>query len=119
LPRALALDAKFIRDAVGVLSLGAAGTGAPVACAIVDQKGKTPRSEQTRIIVETGGDYLLQLPDTPPTLAALAERAHTAPPPFFANRSRPGPGENLARDGSCGQAQKADCPGLGSLVVVD
>ena len=112
LPGALALDAKFIRDAVGVLSLVEADTGAPVAFAVVDQKEKTPRSEQARagellaampgldeqivtgdalhatreqarIIVEKGGDYLLQIKDNQPTLAELAERAHTAPPPFF------------------------------------
>ena len=111
LPGALALDAKFIREAVGVLSLVEADTGAPVALAIVDQKENTPRSEQARAagllasmplderivtgdalhatreqartIVEQGGDYLLQIKGNQPRLAALVERARTAPPPFL------------------------------------
>lgn len=111
LPGALALDAKFIRDAVGVLSLVEADTGAPVALAIVDQKESTPRSEQARAagllaavplderivtgdalhatreqartIMEKGGDYLLQIKGNQPHLAALAERARTVPPPFL------------------------------------
>ena len=111
LPGALALDAKFIRDAVGVLSLVEADTGAPVALAIVDQKENTPRSEQARAagllaatplderivtgdalhatreqartIVDKGGDYLLQIKGNQPHLAALAERARTVPPPFL------------------------------------
>jgi hypothetical protein len=111
LPGALALDAKFIRNALGVLSLVEAETGAPVALAIVDQKENTPRSEQTRAaellsttplderlvtgdalhatraqartIIEKGGDYILQIKGNQPQLAALAERARTAPPPFL------------------------------------
>lgn len=112
LPGALALDAKFIRDAVGVLSLVEADTGAPVAMAVVDQKEKTPRSEQARAgellaampgldeqivtgdalhatreqartIMEKGGEYLIQIKDNQPTLAALAERGRTTRPPFF------------------------------------
>ena len=59
-------------------------------------KRKTPRSEQAcvgeafqatskqaRVIVKKGGDYLLQIKDNQPTLAALAERAHPALPSFF------------------------------------
>lgn len=111
LPGALALDAKFIRDAVGILSLVEADTGAPVALAVVDQKENTPRSEQARAaevlaatpldeqivtgdalhatraqartIVQKGGDYLLQIKANQPQLATLAERARTAPPPFL------------------------------------
>jgi len=111
LPGALAMDAKFIREAIGVLSLVEADTGVPVALAIVDQKENTPRSEQARAaellaatplderlvtgdalhaaraqarsIVDKGGDYLLQLKDNQPHLAALAERARSAPPPFL------------------------------------
>src|SRR5690606_7702283 len=110
LPGALALDAKFIRDAVGVLSLVEADTGAPVALAIVDQKEGTARSEQARAaellaatalderivtgdalhatreeartIVDKGGEYVLQSKGNQPQLGALAERARSAPPPF-------------------------------------
>jgi hypothetical protein len=111
LPAALALDAKFIRDAVGVLSLVEADTGAPVALAVVDQKEATPRSEQARapgllasvplderivtgdalhatreqarVIVEKGGEYLLQIKGNQPQLSALVERARSAPPFFL------------------------------------
>jgi hypothetical protein len=117
LPGALALDGKFIREAVGVLSLVEAETGAPVALAIVDQKENTVRSEQARAsqllattplderlvtgdalhatraqaltIVENGGDYLLQIKGNQPHLSALADRARTVPPPFFLNSTRP------------------------------
>lgn len=111
LPGALALDAKFIREAVGVLSLVEADSGAPVALAIVDQKENTPRSEQARaaevlasvplderivtgdalhatraqarLIVEKGGEYLLQIKANQPQLSALVARARLAPPPFL------------------------------------
>lgn len=111
LPGALALDAKFIRDAVGVLSLVEADTGVPVALAIVDQKENTPRSEQARAaevlaatplderivtgdalhatraqartIMDKAGDYLLQIKANQPQLAALVERARSVPPPFL------------------------------------
>ena len=111
LPGAVALDGKFIRDAVGVLSLVEADTGAPVALAIVDQKQNTARSEQARagevlasvplderivtgdalhssrelagIIVEKGGEYVLQIKGNQPHLSALAQRARSAPPPFL------------------------------------
>jgi hypothetical protein len=95
-----------------------ADTSAPVASAIVEQKEKTPRSEQARagellaakpgldeqivtgealhatseqarVIVEKGGDYLLQIKDNQPTLTALAERTHPALPSFFTERSEP------------------------------
>ena len=111
LPGAVALDGKFIRDAVGVLSLVEADTGAPVALAIVDQKQNTARSEQARAgevlaavplderivtgdalhtsreraraIVGKGGEYVLQMKGNQPQLSALAKRARTAPPPFL------------------------------------
>lgn len=113
LPGALALDAKFIRDAVGVLSLVEADTGAPVALAIVDQKEGTPRSEQARAgellaaatlderivtgdalhatrtqartIMGKGGEYVLQIKGNQPQLDALAGRARSAPPPLFSS----------------------------------
>lgn len=111
LPGALALDAKFIREAVGVLSLVEADTGVPVALAVVDQKENTPRSEQARAaellataalderivtgdalhatreqartIMGKGGDYLLQIKGNQPQLAALVARERTVPPPFL------------------------------------
>ncbi|MCC5025571.1 MAG: ISAs1 family transposase [Candidatus Synoicihabitans palmerolidicus] len=111
LPGALALDGKFIRDAVGGLSLVEADTGAPVALAIVDQKENTPRSEQARAgevlavasldeqivtgdalhatreqartIVGKGGEYVLQIKGNQPQLSALVQRAWTVPPPLL------------------------------------
>jgi len=111
LPGAVALDGKFIRDAVGVLSLVEADTGAPIALAIVDQKENTPRSEQARAgevlaavslderivtgdalhasrerartIVEKGGEYVPQIKGNQPQLSVLAQRARTVPPPFL------------------------------------
>lgn len=90
LPAALALDGKMIRDHIGLLSLVEHQDGAPQAVAVYDQKEGTDRCEQTaatalleslaaldgqlitadplhcqrkeaRIIVEKGGDYLLQI----------------------------------------------------------
>ncbi len=111
LPGALALDAKFIRDAVGVLSLVEADTGVPVALAIVDQKEGTARSEQARAsallantpldervvtgdalhatreqartIVEGGAEYVLQIKGNQPQLDALAAGARSAGAPFL------------------------------------
>lgn len=111
LPGALALDAKFIRETIGVLSLVEADTGAPVALAVVDQKEGTQRSEQARAapllasmpldgrvltgdalhtsralasgIVEGGGEYVLQIKGNQPQLDALAKSARAASPPFL------------------------------------
>ncbi|MCC5023539.1 MAG: transposase family protein [Candidatus Synoicihabitans palmerolidicus] len=112
LPGALALAGKFIRDAVGVLSLVKADTGAPVALAIVDQKANTPRSEQARageVLAAASLDEQIVTPATPctppasrpapswqkeasmcprskgnqPQLSALVQRARTVPPPFL------------------------------------
>ncbi|MCC5022496.1 MAG: transposase family protein [Candidatus Synoicihabitans palmerolidicus] len=78
LPGALALAGKFIRDAVGVLSLVEADTGAPVALAIVDQKENTSRSEQAR-----AGEVL--------AAASLDEQIVTPATPCTPPASRPAP----------------------------
>lgn len=90
LPQALALDGKMIRDHIGLLTLAQHEDGAPQALAVYDQKEGTERCEQTaaadlleklpaldgkiitadplhcqrktaRLIVEKGGDFLLQI----------------------------------------------------------
>lgn len=90
LPGALALDGKMIRDQIGLLTLAQHEDGAPVAVAVYDQKEGTPRCElsaasallqqlpaldgkmitadalhcqrtHAAIIVQKGGDYLLQI----------------------------------------------------------
>ena len=90
LPQSLALAGKMIRDPIGLLTLAQHEDGAPQALAVYDQKEGTARCEQTaattlleslpalddklitadplhcqrktaRIIVEKGGDYLLQI----------------------------------------------------------
>lgn len=90
LPQALALDGKMIRDHIGLLTLAQHEDGAPQAIAIYDQKEGTARCElsaasalleklpaldgkiitadplhcqrqHARIVVEKGGDYLLQI----------------------------------------------------------
>jgi len=90
LPQALALDGKMIRDHIGLLTLAQHEDGAPQAIAVYDQKEGTERCElsaagallenlpaldgkmitadplhcqrkHARLIVEKGGDYLLQI----------------------------------------------------------
>jgi len=39
--------------------------------------------ELAGIIVEKGGEYVLQIKGNQPQLSALAKRARTAPPPFL------------------------------------
>ena len=102
LPQALALDGKMIRDHIGLLTLAQHEDGSPYAVAIYDQKEGTPRCEQTaaavllekmpaldgkiitadplhcqrqhaRIIVEKGGDYLLQIKGNHPSLLQQAK----------------------------------------------
>jgi hypothetical protein len=102
LPQALALDGKMIRDHIGLLTLAQHEDGAPQAVAVYDQKEGTPRCELTaatalleklpaldgkiitadplhcqrhhaRIIVEKGGDYLLQIKANQPTLFKQAQ----------------------------------------------
>jgi hypothetical protein len=101
LPQALALDGKMIRDHIGLLTLTQHEDGAPQAVAVYDQKEGTERCEQAaavalleklpaldgkiitadplhcqrktaRIIVEKGGDYLLQIKGNQPKLLRQA-----------------------------------------------
>lgn len=113
LPQALALDGKMIRDHIGLLTLAQHEDGAPQAVAIYDQKEGTAHCEQSaetallsglsvlddkivtadalhcqkttaRIIVEKGGDYLLQIKGNQPKLLAHAEAFNAeAATPFF------------------------------------
>ena len=102
LPQALALDGKMIRDHIGLLTLAQHEDGAPQALALYDQKEGTQRCEQTaavdlleklaaldgkiitadplhcqrktaRIIVEKGGDFLLQIKGNQPKLLQQAQ----------------------------------------------
>jgi len=102
LPQALALDGKMIRNHIGLLTLAQHEDGAPQAVAVYDQKEGTERCEQTaavalleqmpaldgkvitadplhcqrklaRIIVEKGGDYLLQIKGNQPRLFKKAQ----------------------------------------------
>jgi hypothetical protein len=102
LPQALALDGKMIRDHMGLLTLAQHEDGAPQALAVYDQKEGTDRCEQTaatalleslpaldgkivtadplhcqrktaRVIVEKGGDYLLQIKGNQPNLLQQAQ----------------------------------------------
>lgn len=108
LPQALALDGKMIRNHIGLLTLAQHEDGAPQAVALYDQKEGTPRSEQTaalalleklpaldgkiitadplhnqrqhaRIIVEKGGDYLLQIKGNQPNLLKQAQGLDALP----------------------------------------
>jgi len=102
LPQALAMDGKMIRDHIGLLTLAQHEDGAPQALAVYDQKEGTERCEQTaatalieslpalddkivtadslhcqrktaRVIVEKGGDYLLQIKGNQPKLFKQAQ----------------------------------------------
>jgi hypothetical protein len=113
LPTALALDGKMIRDQIGMITLAEHEDGSPYAIALMDQKEGTERcelaaaqellktlpaldgktitadalhcqKETARIIVEKGGDYLLQIKANQPTLLALAQKLEKVTPPFFA-----------------------------------
>jgi hypothetical protein len=103
LPQALAMDGKMIRDHIGLLTLAQHEDGAPQAIAIYDQKEGTERCEQSaaaavleqlpaldgklitadplhcqrklgRVIVEKGGDYLLQIKGNQPHLLRKAQQ---------------------------------------------
>lgn len=103
LPIALAMDGKMIRNHIGLLTLAQHEDGAPQAVAVYDQKEGTERCEQTaalallesletldgklitadplhcqrkvaRIIVEKGGDYLLQIKANQKHLLKQAQR---------------------------------------------
>jgi hypothetical protein len=102
LPQALAMDGKMIRDHIGLLTLAQHEDGAPQALAVYDQKEGTERCEQTaavalieslpalddkiitadplhcqrktaRVIVEKGGDFLLQIKGNQPKLFKQAQ----------------------------------------------
>lgn len=127
LPQALALDGKMIRNHIGLLTLAQHDDGAPQAVAIYDQKEGTERCEQTaaaqlleqlpaldnkiitadalhcqkehaRIIVEKGGDFLLQIKGNQPTLLKQAAGLDALPStPFLSTpklamvECKPGP----------------------------
>ena len=126
LPQALALDGKMIRNHIGLLTLAQHEDASPQAVAVYDQKEGTPRCEQTaatallaklppmdgkvitadplhcqrrhaQIIVEKGGDYLLQIKGNQPHLLAQAKSLDAlSETPFFptakpaTDGSRPG-----------------------------
>jgi Domain of unknown function (DUF4338)/DDE_Tnp_1-associated len=102
LPQALALDGKMIREHIGLLTLAQHEDGAPQAIAVYDQKEGTERCElnaagtlleklpsldgkmitadplhcqrkHARLIVEKGGDYLLQIKGNQSNLLSQAQ----------------------------------------------
>jgi Domain of unknown function (DUF4338)/DDE_Tnp_1-associated len=117
LPAALALDGKMIRDHIGLLTLAQHDDGAPQAIAIYDQKEGTERCEliagaallekfpaldgkmitadplhcqrhHARLIVEKGGDYLLQIKGNQPQLLKQAQGLDQLPgTPFLPTHS--------------------------------
>lgn len=117
LPQALAMDGKMIRDHLGLLTLAQHEDGAPQAVAVYDQKEGTPRCEQTaalalleslpaldgklitadplhcqrktaRLIVEKGGDYLIQIKGNQPHLLHQARGLDALPGTPFLSRPR-------------------------------
>jgi len=117
LPQALAMDGKMIRDHIGLLTLAQHEDGAPQAVAVYDQKEGTPRCEQTaaltllerlpaldgklitadplhcqrktaRVIVEKGGDYLIQIKGNQPHLLHQAQGLDALPSTPFLSRPR-------------------------------
>jgi len=119
LPGALALDGKMIRDHSGLLTLAQHEDGAPVAVAVYDQKEGTERCElsaasalleqlpaldgkiitadplhcqrkHAAVIVQKGGDYLLQIKANQPHLFQKAQALDGLKnTPFL---PKPGPG---------------------------
>ncbi len=113
LPGALALDGKLIRDTIGTLSLVEHDTGVPQAQALIRQKegesaacemkaaqrliAQTPaldgqivtadalhtQRETARLIVERGGDYLLQVKANQPKLLDTAQESVAVDTPFL------------------------------------
>lgn len=113
LPAALALDGKMIRDHIGLLTLAQHEDGAPQAVEVYDQKEGTERCELSaaqalleklpaldgklitadplhcqrktaRLIVEKGGDYLVQIKGNQPKLLAKAKGLNSlASTPFL------------------------------------
>ena len=112
MPEALALDGKMIRDQIGLVTLADHEDGSPVAVALMDQKEGTQRCEQTaalsllenlptleqkvvsadalhcqkataRVLVEKGGEYLLQIKANQPALLKQAEAAGAVSAPLL------------------------------------
>ena len=128
LPQALAMDGKMIRDHLGLLTLAQHEDGAPQAVAVYDQKEGTPRCEQTaaltlleslpaldgklitddplhcqrataRVIVEKGGDYLVQIKGNQPGLLQQARALDAlADTPFL---SRPAVATAGSKSAAC------------------
>lgn len=118
LPAALAMDGKMIGEIVGVLSLVDHDNGVPRAMIPICKKeglqaqcemksaqtlleespaldGKIitadalhTQKETARLIVERGGDYLLQIKGNQPSLLAYARQQTRNQPPFFRKSSR-------------------------------
>ena len=111
LPSALSLDGKMIRDVIGTVTLADHQDGTPVSVALMDQKEGTQRCELTaaqalvrslptlegqtvtadplhcqrelaRVIVEKGGEYLLQIKGNQKTLHEHARRQCADEPPL-------------------------------------
>ena len=115
LPRALALDGKYVGDLLLTLSLSEHESGAPVAVTIASKEPKSETSktegeltaakrlyqdvnlhnavvtadalhcegENMRLVVENGGDFLLQRKGNQPTALTEAERVAAACPPLL------------------------------------
>jgi len=118
LPQALALDGKMIRDHIGLLTLAQHEDGAPQALAVYDQKEGTERCELSaatalieriealdgkivtadplhcqrktaHLIVQKGGDYLLQIKGNQPKLFEQAKALDCLKDTPFLTRSNP------------------------------
>lgn len=127
LPRQIAADGKFVKDVAGLVSLVDAETGAPVAVApATRKKGETGRCEMpvartllsgggldgalvsgdalhcqqetARAIIDSGGEYLLQIKDNQPGILANAEAVAAARSPEDVKKKsrRTGAGSRLA-----------------------
>ena len=119
LPQALAMDGKMIRDHIGLLTLASHDDGSPQSIAVYDQKEKTARCElsaaqalldrapfldykiitadplhcqrkEARLIVEKGGEYLIQIKGNQPSLLEKARGRDTLEsPPFLTKTNAP------------------------------
>lgn len=115
LPRALAIDGKYVRDLLLTLAFSEHESGAPVAVTIASKHPKSEESkaegeitaakrlycgidlrgatvtgdalhcerESMQMVVEGGGDFLLQLKGNQPTALEAAERVEATTPPLF------------------------------------
>lgn len=118
LPGVLAMDGKMIRDIIGTVSLVDVEDGSPVAIAVMDQKENTERcelktaqklieqmptlegktvtadplhcqKETARVIVDKGGEYLLQIKGNQPSLLNYAATRTAGDTPLL-SRSQAG-----------------------------